>query len=276
MNKMQVSRKDVAAAFRAAGCIDADTVIFHSSLKSMGYVEGGAVAVYNGILDAVGINGTVAVPSLWYNGKPQERKKEDFDVKSSPAYNGTIPEALRLDPRAYRSDNFSHAVCAIGARAAELTGNHGKGKLYPAPWGDEAFAEISPWSKLYEWNALYCFIGVDMNTCTIKHYIESRFVEDMLQKLPPEKYDDFRRELAHDCCGSILPWAYYPGIKMRSELEARNLITKVKLGSAEVMALRTRPLVDTTTEILRSAPQEWFTTDFCSWMQRVNTAANHS
>ena len=270
---MSVTRKDVAKAFADAGCIASDVVMFHSSLKSMGYVDGGAGAVYNGVLDAAGENGTVAVPSLWYNGKPDERPKELFDVNSSPAYVGTIPEAVRSDPRSYRSNNFSHAVCAIGAKAAELTQDHGKGKLYPAPWGDEAFAEVSPWSKLYSWNALYCFIGVDMDKCTIKHYIESRFIDSFLQKLPENRRQDFRLLLAHDCVTPALPWAYYSGVKMRSELEAHGLITKVKLGNADVMALRTQPLVDTTFEILLSDPQKWFTRELCAWIDKARANA---
>ncbi len=270
---MTVYRKDVEQAFRKAGCVKSDTVMFHSSLKSMGHVDGGASTVFDGILDAAGPGGTVAVPSLWYNGNPEERPKELFDVNTSPAYVGTIPEAVRLDPRSFRSNNFSHAVCAIGAKAAELTQDHGKGGLYPAPWGDEAFAEISPWSKLYSWNALYCLIGVDMDKCTMKHYVESRFVDHFLQKLPSDKRQDFRLLLAHDCVRPALPWAYYSGVKMRSELEERGLITKVKLGNADVMAFRTQPLVDVTFEILLAEPQKWFTQEFCDWMDKVRANA---
>ena len=266
---MTVSRADVEKAFIEAGCVKADTVMFHSSLKSMGTVEGGASAVYNGILDATGPDGTVAAPSLWFNGNPEERPEKLFDVNTSPAYVGTIPEALRLDPRAFRSNHFSHAVCAIGARAQELTQDHGKGKLYPAPWSDRAFAEVSPWGKLYSWNALYCFIGVKMDTCTIKHYVEARVTDHFLQKLPEDKRNAFRMLLAHDCTTPHLPWAYYSGLKMQSALEERGIITTTMLGNAVLMALRTQPLVDTTTEILLAEPQEWFTTEFCKWIDKV-------
>ena len=51
---MEISRKDVRDAFIAAGCVPGDTVMFHSSLKSMGHVDGGAATVYDGILDAAG------------------------------------------------------------------------------------------------------------------------------------------------------------------------------------------------------------------------------
>ena len=75
--------------------------------------------------------------------------------------------------------------------------------------------------------------------------------------------------LAHDCTTPHLPWAYYSGLKMQSALEERGIITKTMLGNAVLMALRTQPLVDTTTEILLAEPQEWFTTEFCKWIDKV-------
>ena len=268
---MNVSREDIKNAFIAAGCKDADTVMFHSSLKSMGYVDGGAETVYNAILDAVGPAGTVAVPSLWYNGNPEECPKEKWDVKTSPTYVGTIPETFRRDPRAFRSDNFSHSVCAIGARAEELTRDHGKGRPYPTPWNDESFAEISPWSKFYEWDTLYCFLGVDMNTCTMKHYIESRFIESLLRKLPPEKYDEFRAEIAHDC--KSIFWLFYPGAKMRLKYDELNMLTKVKIGNTELISIRTKTLVHTTLEILAAETEKWCTPEFYQWICKVRNAA---
>lgn len=267
---MEISRKDVRDAFIAAGCVPGDTVMFHSSLKSMGHVEGGAATVYDGILDAAGPCGTVAVPSLWYDGTP-ERTRDKFDVNTSPTYVGVIPETFRKDPRAFRSNNFSHAVCAIGARAEELTRDHGKGRQYPSPWGDDAFAEISPWSKFYEWNALYCFIGVDMNTCTMKHYIESRYVEELLQMLPPERYREFRSQIAEDC--KSIFWIFYPGAKMRIRLEEMGMLRMVKLGNATVISIRTRPLVHACLDILRAEPQNWCTPEFHQWICSVKKAA---
>lgn len=266
-----VTRDDIRRAFVEAGCTDGDVVMFHSSLKSMGHVEGGASAVYEAVLDAVGTNGTVAVPSLWYNGNLQECPRELFDVRTSPTFVGTIPETFRQDPRAYRSDNFSHAVCAIGVRAKELTDNHGAGKSNPSPWNEQAFAEISPWSRFYEWNALYCLLGVDMNTCTMKHYIESRYVESLLRTLPPERYGEFRAKIACDCNGK--PWIYYPGVKMRERLEASGLICSVKLGDTKLLSIRTAPMVHAVLEIISAAPQDWCSPQFYSWICEVRSSA---
>jgi len=266
----EVTRRDIAAAFRAAGAVRGDTVMFHGSLRSMGCVQGGAAAVIDGILDASSPGGTVGAATLWYNGNPAECRKEDFDAETSPTWTGLLAETLRKDPRSLRSNSFSHSVSAVGARARELTERHGEGRPYPSPWSEESFSEISPWSKFYLWNALYAFIGVDMDTCTMKHYIESRFVAELLDQLPPERYTEFRSQIAMDC-KSIL-WIFYPGAQMRARLEEKGLVTKIPLGNTTLMTIRTRPLVDATLDILRAAPEAWCSPEFASWIARVKAA----
>ncbi|MBR2910906.1 MAG: AAC(3) family N-acetyltransferase [Lentisphaeria bacterium] len=267
---MSTTRRDIAEAFRKAGVVAGDTVMFHGSLKSLGFVEGGAVSVYDGILDAAGPGGTVAAATLWYNGNPEECPKELFDVNTSPTWTGALAETLRRDERSCRSNSFSHSVSAIGARAEELTADHGKGRAYPSPWSEQSFAEISPWSKFYQWNAFYAFIGVDMNSCTMKHYIESRFVEGLLRSLPPERYDEFRNQLAKDCKSTF--WIFYPGTVMREALEERGLVQRTPIGNTTLLSIRTRPLVEATLEILHADPEKWCTPEFYQWILSLEKA----
>ena len=194
-----ITKQDIAAAFRQIGAVPGDLVLYHGSMKSMGYVEGGPQTVADGVLESVSPGGTVAIPTLWYTGKlPGRTREEDFSIETSPSWNGAMAEAVRLDPRSIRSNHWTHAVSAIGPRAASLTADHGKGRAYPSPWSDTAFAEISPWSRLYEWNALYAFIGVDMSSCTMKHWIESRNAASILDLLSEDRRLEYRLKLLHD------------------------------------------------------------------------------
>ena len=61
---IHVTREEIAAALQEIGVQCGDTVMFHSSLSSMGWVVGGANTVIEGFLAAVGTNGTVVVPTL--------------------------------------------------------------------------------------------------------------------------------------------------------------------------------------------------------------------
>ena len=263
----EVSRQDIAAAFRGAGAQPGDLLLFHSSLKSMGHGDGGAQTVIDGALDAVAPGGTVAVPTLWYNGKPLERRKEDFDLKTSPAWNGLVAETMRQDPRAVRSDHFTHSVSAIGPFAAELASGHGSGRPFPSPWSETAFAEVSPWSKLYQFNALYAFIGCGMKSCTMKHWIESRYAAGLLDQLPDAERDHFRKQLAYERQKG--PWCYFNGRAMHLRLAAQGLIRTSRLGEAPVFAFRTRPMVDAAFRELAQDPENWFTPAFLEWRKTI-------
>ena len=262
-----VKRKDVAEAYRKAGAVPGDTIVFHGSMKSLGYMEGGPTALFDGILDSCAPGGTAAIATLWYNGKPLERPPEKFVLAESPAYNGLMAESLRKDPRSLRSNNFSHSVSAIGSRKEELTENHGGGKKFPTPWNDEAFAEVSPWSKFYLWNALYTFIGVDFNVCTMKHYIESRLADHFLSLLPPEKRSSFRLKLAHDMGHGV--WCPFNMWEMQDFYEEKGLVSRVSLGDAVLLSIRTRPLVDVGLQRLLDNTEKLLDKEFAAWVDEV-------
>jgi aminoglycoside N3'-acetyltransferase len=261
-----VDAQQVCAAFRTLGALPGDTVIFHASFKSMGHVSGGPQTVFDGILAASAPGGTVAMPSLWYSGKPEETPGL-FHVKSSPTYVGALAEALRLDPRSHRSNHWSHAVAAIGARAQELTRRHQAGQQRPAPWSDTAFASNSPWWRLYKWNALYAFIGVSMRVCTMKHAIEGALVMRHLTGIPAARRAEARATLSMDRVQRL--WPYYNSEAMQEELAAEGLLSQAKLGAAKLCAIRSRPLVERTLAKLLAEPEKWLKPPFLEWIAKL-------
>lgn len=111
MTEIEVS--DIAAALCRLGVQPGDTVIYHGSLKSLGYVNGGASAVIDGVLKSAP-EVTAAMATLWYDGHPENFRKQDFDLKNSPAWNGAMAEAMRQDPRSLRSNSWTHSVVPSG------------------------------------------------------------------------------------------------------------------------------------------------------------------
>lgn len=261
---IHVNVDDVCRAYQEVGAQPGDTVFMHGSLSSMGTVDGGPTTVFDGILKAAGPYGTVGMPSNWYQ-KPGMLEK-DFDVNTSPTWTGAMAEAMRTDWRSHRSNQFSHAVCAIGYRAEELTRDHGAYGPRPCPWSEKAFAISSPWTRLIEWNALYTFIGVNTNSGTLKHWIESEAVLHFLKSVPESRRQEARNELQYDC-NLKGQWLYYSGSDMQPELERMGIVKKTKLGSATLTALRTRPWVKLTLALLTMEPQRWFTPDQMEWIE---------
>ena len=57
------TRDSLAGDLRALGIGAGDVLLVHSSLRSLGWVSGGALAVVQALLDVLGPAGTLVVPS---------------------------------------------------------------------------------------------------------------------------------------------------------------------------------------------------------------------
>jgi aminoglycoside 3-N-acetyltransferase len=267
----QVHSSDVAQALHSVGVVRGDIVMFHSSLSSMGHVVGGPNTVIEGFLEAVGPEGTVCVPTLWYHHTEPPMDLSLWDRDNSPSYPGLITETFRQRSDSLRSDNPTHSISAIGSRAAELTGTHGQSGLRPCRFGDGAFAADSPWERLYQWNAAYCFIGVDFTVNTMGHYIECRFMERALQQAPASIRDELEDELIRWQKPGV--YASYSFQKMGERLAEMALVRFGTIGSATLRCIRARDMVDNILAILDREPEKWFQDDFLQWLERARRAA---
>lgn len=261
-----VTVPDIAEALKRVGVQPGDVVLYHGSMKSIGHVEGGPSSIADGILQSAPYV-TAAIPTLWYHGKLEGVCEEKFDIRNSPAWNGLMAETMRQDPRAIRSNHWTHAVSAIGPRAMELTADHGKGQTFPSPWSETAFAEISPWTHLYEWNALYVFFGVSMASCTMRHWIEARALVEFLSQFPQERRQELREQLAYER-NTALRFGFSSD-RFQTSLDHAGLICRTKLGNAEVMAIRTRPMVDETMKYLHDEPEKFYPQPFLEWKNNI-------
>lgn len=62
-NFKPVSKDDLIHKFSQLGIKRGDTLLVHASLSSLGYVVGGAEALYLALREVIGIEGTIVVPS---------------------------------------------------------------------------------------------------------------------------------------------------------------------------------------------------------------------
>src|SRR5215467_1319735 len=116
------TRASLAADLRALGLRPGSVVIVHSSLSSLGWVCGGPVAVVEALLDVLGPNGTLVVPThSGDNSDPAEWRRPPVPEtwwpiirEHMPAYDpartpstgvGIIPETVRTWPGALRSNH---------------------------------------------------------------------------------------------------------------------------------------------------------------------------
>ena len=155
-----MKREQIAEALQTLGLGAGHIVFVHSSLSSIGYVEGGADAVVDAFLDVLGSTGTIVVPAFTFShgGKLDPV----FDPIQDPSEMGRITEVARTRPGAQRSCHLLHSVAALGSHAEEITAVHG-----PSAW-----AADGPFWKLYELNAYILMLGVPYLRCTFFHVIE--------------------------------------------------------------------------------------------------------
>lgn len=153
----QTFRQDL----EAIGVERGSTLIVHSSLSVMGWVEEGAPTVVRTLIDVLGDGGTLAMPAA----TPQcVDVANEFDRATTPTKMGAIAETFRGWPGTLRSDHPLESVCARGASAEEITREH-----------PLAFSEGpgSPFGELYELDARILLLGVGFNRCTALHFAET-------------------------------------------------------------------------------------------------------
>ena len=163
-NATVVTRQDVAKSFRELGLREEDAVLVHSSLQSFGHVEGGADAVIDGILDAVGLDGALLVPTLTGSEALSVDNPPHVDLRTTPCWTGRIPETLRQRPEAIRSTHPTHSCARLGGRAEELTQGH---ELSPTPCG-----VTSPYFRVAMAGGYIAMVGCTLSTCTTCHTVE--------------------------------------------------------------------------------------------------------
>jgi aminoglycoside 3-N-acetyltransferase len=118
MNRNQGIPFDTDLALRQLGVEPGDKLLVHSSLRLLGWVKGGADAVIDAVLSAVGETGTVMMPAFTFP------PVEIFDPTSSPTTMGAIAEAFLKRPGVIRSIHPTHSVSVWGAHKDRLAAEH--------------------------------------------------------------------------------------------------------------------------------------------------------
>lgn len=162
---MNVTGLDIIQSLQRLGLAAGHKVLVHSSLSSLGYVDGGADTVIDAVLATVGRTGTMLVPTLTGSELLSPDNPPRFDPRRTPSWTGRVPEMFRHRPDAIRSLHPTHSVAAIGADALSLTQDH-LDSITPCD-------QLSPYGRLAVCKDGYIlFIGVGHESNTTLHHVE--------------------------------------------------------------------------------------------------------
>ena len=156
-----LTQSDIHSFLKEIGIKSNDTVLVHTSMRSLGEVEGGC----DGLIDAFKSylsDGLFLVPTHTWG--TVGRGVNVFDVRTTIPNIGALPTVAAFRNDGVRSLHPTHSVAAFGKRAAEFV----KGEEYaqtPCPTN-------GLWARLYEENAQILLLGVLLNRNTYIHAID--------------------------------------------------------------------------------------------------------
>lgn len=151
----------MAQELKTLGIKSDDTVLMHSSLSSLGYVEGGADTVIDTMLSVL-YDGTLLVPALSFASV--NATSPIFDANNTPSCVGEISEAFRKRDGVMRSMHPTHSICAIGKYAEELLSGHID--------TDTPVGERSPLALLPKYDGKILMLGCGLRPNTSMHGVE--------------------------------------------------------------------------------------------------------
>lgn len=245
--RQPLDRKDPIGAIHTAAELTADLrklgvepgmmLLVHSSLKSIGWIPGGAVALIEALREAVGPDGTIIMPAqsgdnsdpAHWIAPPVPKAYWPVIREAMPPYDpritptraiGKVAEIFRTYPNVIRSLHPSCSFAALGPHATAITCEH------PL---DSALGEQSPNQKMVDLGAFVLQIGVDFDTCTLMHLAEYQTRCRLRTRQGSSVTIDGQRT-----------WQYYEDIQMNSDefiepgrlLESRGLVRTGRVGES--------------------------------------------
>ncbi|MEJ2564251.1 MAG: AAC(3) family N-acetyltransferase, partial [Anaerolineales bacterium] len=102
---------DLIRGFEKMGISPGDTIMVHSSYKSLGGVNGGADTVIDALVESVGDKGTVLFPTFNFKSWVDTHY---FDVRETASHMGVITEWARCREAAVRTPHPLYSFAVLG------------------------------------------------------------------------------------------------------------------------------------------------------------------
>ncbi len=255
-----VTREDIAHDLRALGVTSGQILLVSASLRSIGWVDGGAEAVVDALRDVLDPGGTLIVPTDTADNSDSSRQHlarikgmteqeverfraemPPFDRDTSPSTcMGRIAEAVRTHPDAIRSDHPQSSFAAIGPLAAVLMADH------------EVTCHLgknSPLGKMCRFGASVLLLGVGFKACTAFHLAEYLYIEHpprrtyrcVIKSSSGRRWEEYEDVVLDDSDFEVIG----------EELDQKEIPDHGRVGAAQCRLMRLGRIVDFAADWMR-------------------------
>ena len=257
----------IIEGLRRLGVEPGAILVVHSSLRSFGYVLGGAATVIRALQEAVTEDGLVIMPAHAYclAGRPGVAP---FDPAVSPSETGRIAALFWKSPGVLRCRHPTHSTAAWGRRAAELLADHEN----RPPVGRD-----SPLHRAALWGGAILQLGVRHSSNTTLHLAEA-LAEAPYLHIPQHEAWGHRvlvrladgSAAAVDLVGRERPACSAAFVAIAPLLERQCLTRHARIGQCDASLTPAWPMVETAVEALRRDPTFFLcTNEICEHCTRA-------
>jgi aminoglycoside 3-N-acetyltransferase len=232
--------------FRKLGVEAGDTLLVHSSYKSLGEVEGGPQTVIRALETTLGAAGTLIMPTFNFDFN----KGVPWDVRKTRSKMGALTEVVRVDPRAKRVFHPFYSFAVLGKHAEMLGSLRYK----------SAYERNSVFGKLRDLDGKIMVIGLSYNdSMTFFHHIEQmegvdyRFLKQFTGEVTDENgntYTDTFEMLVRDLDKGVMTMVNPMGALM----EQAGIVKIRKIGEADVKLMKANEVYGFTAREMKRDP----------------------
>jgi len=157
---MIITKEDIICGLSDLGIETGMALEIHSSLSSFGYIKGGAQTLINALIQVVGLNGAIVMPSLKFS---KNLPLNELDKKL-----GIICKIKIL-----KGDEFQSGMGIVSdtfrSMPEVITGD---GIFRVSAWGKDNLKHSSSFRHLIDIDGWALLLGVDIYKLTTMHYVE--------------------------------------------------------------------------------------------------------
>lgn len=246
---MKVNKERIKEDLVKIGLSKNDIVIVHSSLKKIGYVEGGPNTVIDALLEVIGEKGTLLMPTFT-NPFPSMKDYEPFNAKKSASTVGLITDVFWRRKGVLRSTHPSHSVAAFGYYAEEFIKGHTE--------KSSALGIDSPFHKAVKRGAYVLFLGTTFSSASLGHIAEviaqAPYIDipvygaedcEVIDEEGNRRIIHYTKEIPGDGTGFK---------KLKPLLEQRGMIKTGFIGQAPSMLVKGKDFLEVAVEMIKKDP----------------------